>query len=62
MGLYLQRYIDGDCEGVWHELIGLGWTFFGYIASPGGRKKLSRYIRPEDEVESIVQSMGLIPF
>ncbi len=41
---------------------GLGWEFFGYVPIPGGGKELSCYIRPEDEVKSIVQSMGLIPF
>ena len=70
------RAVDGMChweDGVAESLVdwlrfyylkrgGLGWQFFGYIPTSGGGKELRCFIRPENEVESAVKSMDLIPF
>ncbi len=41
---------------------GLNWQFFGSVSNPEGGTKWRSFIRPNNEVEAIVQSMNLVSF
>lgn len=41
---------------------GLSWIFQGMVPTPNGEREFTTFIRPEEEVKSIVLSMQLIPF
>lgn len=41
---------------------GLGWQFFGAVTKPGGGTEMRFFIRPPEEVKSIVESMKLVSF
>ncbi|MCA9057604.1 MAG: hypothetical protein KDA85_03865 [Planctomycetaceae bacterium] len=41
---------------------GFGWQFFGFVPRPDGGREFRSFIRPQNEVDSIVDQMELIAF